>query len=96
MEEAYYNVLNFTPGMNPHEHPSNSIQTSKYTLLTFLPKGIFYEFSKLANFYFLLSAVIISIPDISPYHPMTGIAPMIFVLTVALIKEAYEDWVLPK
>ena len=94
METAYVNVLNFTRGANPHKHPTNSIQTSKYTLLTFLPKGIFYEFSKLANFYFLLSAVLICIPDISPYHPMTGITPVLFVLTVALVKEAYEDWVI--
>jgi len=32
----------------------NAIRTSKYTLLTFLPKNLLSQFSKAANFYFLM------------------------------------------
>lgn len=32
----------------------NEIHTSKYNLLTFLPKNLIEQFSKLANFYFLI------------------------------------------
>ena len=32
----------------------NAIRTSKYTLLTFLPKNLLSQFSKAANLYFLL------------------------------------------
>ena len=32
---------------------SNEVCTGKYTCLTFLPKNLFFQFTKLANFYFL-------------------------------------------
>ena len=32
----------------------NSICTGKYTCLTFLPKNLFLQITKMANFYFLL------------------------------------------
>ena len=35
-------------------YPDNAIRTSKYTLLTFLPKNLLRQFSKAANLYFLL------------------------------------------
>ncbi len=38
-------------------HATNEIRTSKYTILTFLPKNLFYQFMRVANLYFLLMAV---------------------------------------
>lgn len=35
--------------------PNNSISTSKYNLITFLPKNLLEQFSKSANVYFLVS-----------------------------------------
>lgn len=35
--------------------PDNSISTTKYTPLTFIPKNLMEQFSKLANIYFLVS-----------------------------------------
>ena len=32
------------------------------------------------------------IPIISPLHPLTAINPMVFVLTVSMIREGYEDY----
>lgn len=37
------------------ELPDNSISTSKYTVLSFVPKNLFLQFSKMANLYFLVS-----------------------------------------
>ena len=34
--------------------PDNSISTSKYTIITFLPKNLLEQFSKSANLYFLV------------------------------------------
>ncbi len=34
--------------------PNNKINTAKYTLLNFLPKNLFIQFSKAANLYFLV------------------------------------------
>ena len=36
----------------------NSVRTTKYTLLTFLPKNLFEQFRRVANFYFLITAAI--------------------------------------
>ena len=69
----------------------NKISTTKYNALTFLPKALLYQFMRLANIYFVFIAVIQSIPIISPLGSATGIAPLVFVLTVSLIREAVED-----
>lgn len=36
----------------------NSISTSKYTVWSFLPKNLFYQFSKMSNVYFLFMAML--------------------------------------
>ena len=70
---------------------NNYISTTKYNILTFLPKGLFYQFSRLANVYFLFITIIQSIPLISPLNSLTAIVPLIFVLGVSMIREAIED-----
>ena len=37
------------------EYPNNSISTSKYNAFNFLPKNLFYQFSKFANVYFVVN-----------------------------------------
>ena len=70
---------------------SNYIRTTKYTLLTFLPLSILYQYMKLANCYFLLLCFLTCIPSISPWAPSTQIGPTIFVLLISIIREGYED-----
>jgi len=70
----------------------NQVKTSKYTLITFLPKSIFAQFARLCNIYFLATAVLQSIPQISPLHPMTAIAPLVLVLLISVIREGLEDY----
>ena len=70
---------------------NNSISTTKYNIFTFLPKGLLCQFSRLSNVYFLFTAVIQSIPLISPLTSLTAIIPLIFVLGVSMIREAIED-----
>ncbi|GET87004.1 phospholipid-transporting ATPase 1-like protein [Leishmania tarentolae] len=72
-------------------YPSNFISTSKYTILSFLPLGLLFEFRKVSNLYFLMSAVFSLIPGVSPLNPATSIAPLVFVVIVALLKEGVED-----
>eukprot|EP00897_Mesotaenium_endlicherianum_P002052 jgi/Mesen1/1875/ME000143S00926 len=69
---------------------SNHIATTKYTWYTFLPKGLFEQFRRVANFYFLFHAVI-SITPISPVNPVTTIGPLVFVVGLAMLKELFED-----
>ena len=70
---------------------NNTISTTKYNAFTFLPKALLYQFIRLANVYFVFIAIIQSIPIISPLGAATGVAPLVFVLAVSLIREAVED-----
>jgi len=71
----------------------NTITTTKYNVLTFIPKGLLFQFCRLSNVYFLFTAIIQSIPLISPLTSVTAIIPLIFVLGISLIREALEDLV---
>lgn len=70
----------------------NEIHTTKYSLVSFLPFCILYQFKRLANLYFLITAIVQCVPQISPLDPFTAIGPLMLVLFIALVKEAYEDY----
>lgn len=70
----------------------NSIRSTKYSLLTFLPVAIVYQFKRYTNFYFLCTAVIQSMPYISPLTPYSAVLPFLFVLGVSILREAVEDY----
>jgi hypothetical protein len=65
--------------------------TSKYTLWNFLPKNLFEQFRRIANFYFLCVMIIALIPGVSPTTPITSVLPLVFVISVTAVKQAYED-----
>ncbi|XP_025080273.1 probable phospholipid-transporting ATPase IF isoform X3 [Pomacea canaliculata] len=75
----------------PHKYPHNRVVSSQYTLLTFLPKNLFSQFRRIANFYFLVVGIIQLIID-TPVTPIATILPLTFVITVTAIKQGYEDW----
>ena len=51
------------------------------------------QFSKYANLFFLFTALIQQIPDVSPTNPYTTIAPLSVVLLASAFKETQEDLV---
>jgi phospholipid-transporting ATPase len=71
---------------------SNEVVTTKYNLITFLPFSLFIQFRRVSNIYFLITAVLQSIPQISPLQPFTAIAPLVFVLGISMIREGIEDY----
>ncbi|GAA6033681.1 hypothetical protein JCM8097_004379 [Rhodosporidiobolus ruineniae] len=80
------------PGLNAQNKlPGNSVSTSKYNLVTFLPKFLAEQFSKYANIFFLFTACIQQIPNVSPTNRYTTILPLGIVLIVAALKEIKED-----
>ena len=70
---------------------NNYIRTTKYTALTFLPLALLNQFKRYANIYFLIVAILQSIPQISPLSPISSWAPLIFVISLSIIREAFED-----
>ncbi|KAK3318802.1 hypothetical protein B0H66DRAFT_517154 [Apodospora peruviana] len=75
-----------------HAYISNTIRTARYTVYDFLPKQIFFQFSRLANFYFLCVGVPQTIPGISTTGNFTTILPLLFFVLLTVVKEGYDDW----
>uniref|UniRef100_A0A182Q512 Phospholipid-transporting ATPase n=1 Tax=Anopheles farauti TaxID=69004 RepID=A0A182Q512_9DIPT len=73
------------------KYANNYIKTSKYSILTFLPLNLLEQFQRLANFYFLCLLILQLIPAISSLTPVTTAIPLIGVLMLTAIKDAYDD-----
>ncbi|XP_072897346.1 phospholipid-transporting ATPase IF isoform X2 [Hemitrygon akajei] len=71
--------------------PDNRIISSKYTIWNFIPKNLFEQFRRIANFYFLVIFLVQLMID-TPTSPFTSGLPLFFVITVTAIKQGYEDW----
>ena len=78
-------VIHFNPESNT-QYCNNIITTTKYNIITFLPKALLLQFKRAANFVYLITAVVQSIEVISSLNPLTAVAPFIFVLLIALIR----------
>ncbi|XP_057517399.1 putative phospholipid-transporting ATPase 9 isoform X2 [Amaranthus tricolor] len=69
----------------------NYVTTTKYTLVSFLPKSLFEQFRRIANLYFLLCAFL-SFTPLSPNSPVSSVLPLVVVVAVTMVKELIEDW----
>lgn len=49
------------------------------------------QFSRYANIYFLVTAIVQCVPKISPLSPVSAVAPFVFVIALSVIREGYED-----
>ncbi|CAD6443758.1 10c62500-074a-4e43-b23c-d6e0f0b1208d [Sclerotinia trifoliorum] len=70
---------------------SNAIRSSRYTIWNFIPKQLFFQFSKLANAYFLLVSILQMVPGLSPTGSYTTIAPLLVFVMISMAKEGYDD-----
>ncbi|EWY98201.1 phospholipid-translocating ATPase [Fusarium oxysporum NRRL 32931] len=84
--------LNNPPANAANKYVDNHISTAKYNVATFLPKFLYEQFSKFANIFFLFTAALQQIPNLSPTNPYTTIAPLIVVLIISAVKELVEDY----
>ncbi|KAI0126054.1 P-type ATPase [Xylariales sp. AK1849] len=75
-----------------HEYISNTIRTSRYTVYDFLPKQLIFQFTRLANFYFLCVGVPQTIPGLSTTGSFTTILPLLFFVALTVAKEGYDDY----
>ncbi|KAL8741125.1 MAG: hypothetical protein Q9190_006233 [Brigantiaea leucoxantha] len=73
------------------EYVDNTIRSCKYTLWNFLPRQLYAQFSKLANFYFLCVSILQLIPGLSTTGTYTTIGPLAFFVTISMAKEGYDD-----
>ncbi|XP_076912027.1 putative phospholipid-transporting ATPase 4 [Bidens hawaiensis] len=74
-----------------YKYSGNDVTTTKYNVITFLPKSLFEQFRRVANLYFLLVAVL-SVTSLAPFTPLSLIAPLVFVVGISMLREGVEDW----
>ncbi|KAG7092955.1 hypothetical protein E1B28_009257 [Marasmius oreades] len=74
-----------------HVYTSNQVITSKYTILTFLPRNLLEQFRRIANVFFLGIAILQFFPKFSTISPGLVLLPLLIVLTITAGKDAYED-----
>ena len=84
--------LNNPPANAQNRYLDNHVSTAKYNVATFLVKFLYEQFSKYANLFFLFTAALQQIPNISPTNRYTTIGPLIIVLLVSAGKELIEDF----
>ena len=70
----------------------NSISTTKYKIYNLIPKFFWEQFSNYANLFFLITACIQQIPDVTPLSPLATVVPLSFVIFLSFIKEMVEDF----
>ncbi|KAH3678349.1 hypothetical protein WICMUC_001582 [Wickerhamomyces mucosus] len=72
-------------------YPRNKIRTTKYTALSFIPKNLLFQFSNVANIYFLIMDVLGYISIFGVPSPSVNIVPLIVIVIITAIKDAIED-----
>lgn len=77
--------------MNP-DFPKNQVRNTRYTLLTFIPINLWEQFHSFWNIYFLILACMQLFRVISPTSPILIWTPLLIVLSITAIKDAFEDY----
>lgn len=68
------------------------VNNQKYNILTFVPLVLYHEFKFFHNAFFLAIALSQFIPFLKVGFLFTYVAPLVFVLTVTMFKEGYDDY----
>ena len=92
IDEDIYAVFINNPNMND-KNEINKIDTSKYKWYNFFAKILMEQFSRLANIYFLIIAVLQSVKELSYSggNPII-LMPLSFVVCLNGLKDIYEDY----
>uniref|UniRef100_A0A8C6LNS6 Phospholipid-transporting ATPase n=1 Tax=Nothobranchius furzeri TaxID=105023 RepID=A0A8C6LNS6_NOTFU len=71
---------------------SNSIKTTKYSPLFFIPMNLYEQFHRLANVYFVGLAILNFIPVVNAFQPEVALIPICVILSLTALKDAWEDF----
>lgn len=70
----------------------NKVRTSKYSIITFLPKNLLEQFRRAANIYFLIMVVIQFFTIFGAPNAQIGMLPLVAILGMTAVKDGIEDW----
>ncbi|OHT07510.1 phospholipid-translocating P-type ATPase, flippase family protein [Tritrichomonas foetus] len=68
----------------------NRISTTKYNILTFIPKNLFFQFSRIANFYFLIIILLLQF-SWAPISATVAVVPLAIVILFTMVRDGIED-----
>ena len=85
-----------TIGLNgykrPRNYPTNRQNNQKYNVISLIPMVLFHQFKFFYNFFFLIIGLSQFIPELKVGFMFTYIAPLVFVLLITIVKEAFDDF----
>ena len=90
--KIYVDLQEGTELKQPEKYCDNSVRTTQYTIITFLPFAILNQYKNPFNIFFLIGMIIDCIPAISSVSATTTIMPVVVILIINLIREAVEDY----
>jgi phospholipid-translocating ATPase len=94
-QKGYSRVVYCNDPDNPEaimlNYRGNYVSHTKYTALNFIPKSLFEQFRRVANFYFLVVACV-SFSPLAPYTAPSVAVPLLLVIGATMAKEGIEDW----
>ncbi|TNV87235.1 hypothetical protein FGO68_gene1546 [Halteria grandinella] len=70
---------------------TNRVRLTRYSLLSWAPLSLFYQFKRISNVYFLLITILTYMP-FSPKSPQSMLGTFAMVLLFTMLKEAFEDY----
>ncbi|KAJ7779132.1 hypothetical protein B0H16DRAFT_806330 [Mycena metata] len=73
-------------------YPRNKVRTTKYTILTFIPRNLYEQFRRIANLFFLTTVVVQLFPVFGAASGAVAVLPLAFILTATAIKDGVEDY----
>ena len=76
---------------NNNKFGNNIIKTTKYNVITLVPKSLFYQLCRASNIYFLCVSILNCL-SFSPKNPISMIATFSFVLIFTMGKDAILDY----
>ena len=86
-----FRYIDFGKGLGKSTYCSNEIKTAKYSILTWAPMSLLWQFTRAANIYFL-GISILTCMSFSPKSPASMVFTFAMVLVFTMFKEAYEDY----
>ncbi|EWC75353.1 hypothetical protein C923_03951 [Plasmodium falciparum UGT5.1] len=75
----------------PNFFCDNKIKSTKYTILTFIPLFLFYQFADFLNLFYLCVSLLQIIPIFNTGYVFTFVAPLLFIIFISLINEVVDD-----
>ncbi|GAA5984594.1 hypothetical protein JCM10908_003414 [Rhodotorula pacifica] len=76
---------------DPRGYERNKVRTSKYTLLSFVPKNLSEQFRRVANIYFLALVILQVFSIFGATTPQIAMLPLVAILLITGIKDGLED-----